>query len=78
MNSFIFKYIVSMLVIDVLILFTDNMKTACLLFIAGLIVILAVVESWTIDWKGTEEVKKNEATCKKVDVSVHVLPSRNS
>ena len=78
MNSFIFKYIISMLVVGVLILFTDNMKTACLLFIAGLIVILAVVESWTIDWEGTEKVKKNEATYKKVDVSVHVLPSRNS
>lgn len=78
MNSFIFKYIVSMLVIGVLILFTDNMKTACLLFIAGCIVMLAFVESLASDWKGTEEVKKNESTYKKVDVSVHVLPGRNS
>ena len=78
MNSFIFKYIISILVIGVLILFTDNMKTACLLFIAGCIVMLAFVESFASDWKETEEVKKNESTYKKVDVSVHVLPSRNS
>lgn len=50
MNSFIFKYIVSMLVIGVLILFTDNMKTECLLFISGCIVMLAFVESLASDW----------------------------
>ena len=78
MNSFTLKYIISILVIGVSILFTDNMKTACLLFLAGCIVMLAAVESFTVDWKETKKVKKNETTYKKVDVSVHVLPSRNS
>ena len=49
MNSFIFKYIISILVIGVLILFTDNMKATCLLFIAGCIVMLAFAESLASD-----------------------------
>ncbi|WP_127448478.1 hypothetical protein [Veillonella sp. 3310] len=78
MNSFTLKYIISILVIGVIMLFTDNIKTACLLFLAGCIVILAIAESFTVDWEETKKVKKNETTYKKVDVSVHVLPSRNS
>lgn len=51
MNSFIFKYIISVSVVCVLILFADNIKTANLLFIAGCFVLLAFIESWTIDRK---------------------------
>lgn len=75
MNSFIFKYIVAILVIAVMTLFADNTRTAILLVIAGFLVILSFVESFTISDTGIEENKINETTSKKVEMVIHFLPT---
>ena len=75
MNSFIVKYIVTILVIAVMTLFADNTRTAILLVIAGFLVILSFVESFTISDTGIEENKINETTSKKVEMVIHLLPT---
>lgn len=75
MNSFIVKYIVAILVIAGMTLFTDGIRTAMLLFIAGCLVVLAFVESFTVDDMGIKENKINETTSKKVEMVIHLLPT---
>lgn len=75
MNSFIVKYIVAILVIAVMTLFADNARTAILLVIAGFLVLLSFVESFTIDGTKIKENKINERTHKKVEVVVFFLPT---
>lgn len=75
MNSFIFKYIVAILVVAVMTLFTDNAKTAILLVIAWFLVTLSFVESFAIDDTKIKENKINETTYKKVEMVIHLLPT---
>lgn len=75
MNSFIVKYIVAILVIAVMTLFADNTRTAILLVIAGFLVLLSFVESFTIDGTKIKENKINETTYKKVEMVIHLLPT---
>lgn len=73
MNSFIFKYIVAILVVAVMTLFTDNAKTAILLVIAWFLVTLSFVESFAINDTKIKENKINETTYKKVEMVIHLL-----
>ena len=75
MNSFIFKYIVAILVVAVMTLFTDNAKTAIFLVIAWFLVTLSFVESFAIDDTKIKENKINETTYKKVEMVIHLLPT---
>ena len=77
MNSIMTKYIVVILTLATIGIFTDRIMMGFFMVLSVCIVGLAVVEAMTGEKKNRKRVKKNERTYKKVEVAVYLLPANH-